>query len=411
MSAAQLKLEMTGEAKGLFPIYLKDGSQKHVELSLETYMQAAERGMTLSQYVQATNPDADPKYGTVFEQMLMAAGVTVFPDERVGTSSISMQALLNTGQHAGLSAIVRPDGSAVNTAAGRLLVSEIILQTVNENLQENHDDFFNGIDSMVALTENIAGSAATQPLINTSAPEGSRAGRISQLAEPPIMVSITTSERTFKIPTMAIGLTISDEAMQSSSLDLVTLTVAAQSRGERIANYEAHLSAMINGDSDFGETAVSSVTAQSIDSDVTVAGTISHKAWLKWLRGSYRTLNISHVMMGLDSALAVQNRAGRPTQESDNPKSPRLDPGQEQVMNLMLTPPKVLLLDDDVIGATTIVGIDSRYAMRRVRNVTASYKAIEQYVMRRATSLRIDYAEMLQKLFPAAWKKLTLTVA
>ena len=408
--SAQLKLEMQGEAKGLFPIYLKDGTQRHVELSLDTYMQAAERGMTLSQYVQASNPDADPKYGTVFEQMLMAAGVTVFPDEKLGTSSVSMQALLMTGQHAGLSAIVRPDGSAVNTAAGRLLVSEIILQTVNENLQENQDDFFNGIDSMVALTENIAGSAATQPMINTQEAEGSRSGRISQLAEPPIMVSITTSERTFKIPTMSIGLTISDEAMQSSSLDLVTLTVAAQSRGERISNYEAHLAAMVDGDSDYGETAVSSVTAQSIDSAVTAAGTISHKAWIKFLRGSYRTLNISHVMMGLDSALAVQNRSGRPTQESDNPRSPRIEV-QEEIMNLMLTPPKVLLLDDDVIGATTIVGIDSRYAIRRVRNVTASYKAIEQYVMRRATSLRIDYAEMLQKLFPAAWKKLTLTVA
>lgn len=404
-----LQLEMN-DTKGKFPVHMKDGSQKHVEVSLETYAQAGDLGMTLSQYLQNTNPDANPAYGTVFEQCMMAAGIIAFADEKVGLNSVTMNELLNTGRHAGLSAIVRPDGSAVNTAAGRLLVSEIILQTVNENLTENQDDFFNGIDSMVAITENVAGSMATQPLINTTAPEGSRAGRIAQLAEPAIMVSITTSQRTFKIPTMAIGLTISDEAMQSTSLDLVTLTVAAQARGERIYNYEQWLSAMVNGDVDAGETAVSSVTAQSIDAAVTAASTISHKAWMKFLRGSYRTLNISHVMMGFDSALAVEGRAGRPNQSTDNPTAARINVNEE-IMNLMVTPPKVLLLDDDVIGATTIVGIDSRYAIRRARNITASYKAIEQYVMRRATSLRIDYAEMMQKLFPTAWKKITLTVA
>lgn len=407
---APLKLEMVGDTKGKFPITLKDRNQRHVEVSLDTYARAGDLGMTLSQFLQATNPDADPAYGSVFEQTLMAAGITTFADEKAGLSSVTMNALLNTGQHAGLSAIVRPDGSAVNTAAGRLLVSEIILQTVNENLTENQDDFFNGIDSMVALTENIAGSQATQPMINTLAPEGSRAGRTSQLAEPDIMVSITTSERTYKIPTMAIGLTISDEAMQSTTLDLVTLTVAAQSRGERIANYEMWLAAMINGDTDMGETAVASVTAQSIDAAVTEAGAISHKAWIKFLRESYRTLNISHVMMGLDSAFAVESRAGRPNQSTDNPTSVRIN-ANEEVMNLLITPPKVLLLAADVIGATTIVGIDSRYAIRRSRNITASYKAIEQYVMRRATSLRIDYAEMMSKLFPAAWKKITLTVS
>jgi hypothetical protein len=73
--------------------------------------------------------------------------------------------------------------------------------------------------------------------------------------------------------------------------------------------------------------------------------------------------------------------------------------------------PRVLLLDTSFIGANTIVGLDSRYAIRRTVNVSAAYEAIEQWVMRRATAFRVDYGELAKKLYPEAWKKMTLTVA
>jgi len=53
--------------------------------------------------------------------------------------------------------------------------------------------------------------------------------------------------------------------------------------------------------------------------------------------------------------------------------------------------------------------LDSRYAIRRVINVSASYQAIEQYVMRRATSFRVDYGFIMHKLFSDAWQAMTLT--
>ena len=79
--------------------------------------------------------------------------------------------------------------------------------------------------------------------------------------------------------------------------------------------------------------------------------------------------------------------------------------------NLGLTAPKILLVDTALIGANTIVGLDSRYAIRRIVNVNAAYSAIENYVMRRATSFRVDYGEISHKLMADAWKKMVLTQA
>jgi hypothetical protein len=81
------------------------------------------------------------------------------------------------------------------------------------------------------------------------------------------------------------------------------------------------------------------------------------------------------------------------------------------VDNLSINAPPVLIVDDGVIPADTIVGLDSRYAIRRVINAQASYSAIEQYLMRRASAFRIDYGEFSHRLFDDAFSVMELTVA
>lgn len=414
MTTELLHLKQKSDTAVDVPIMMLNGQQKYVDLSLAAYAAAGNNGLTLSGYLELTNPGYDPKYGTVFEQVCMAAGVMIHSDSVTGLSSTTFKQL-ETGVHGlsqfpGMGSVVKPDGSLNNTVAGKLLVPEIILQVMRSNLSESKDDFFNGIDGMVALTENVAGDKVEQPLIDVTGPEASTSKRIAQLAEPAIMVSITTSQKTFRIPTVSIGAQISDQAQASSTLDLVSIAISAQARGERLRHYQDNLASMISGDVDTGETAVTSELITAYDATIAAANTITQKAYIKWLRSNYETRNINYLMMDIDTAIAVENRTGRPVVTGDNGTSGRLNVN-ESIMNMAVQAPNVLLLKNSVIGTGTIVGIDSRYAIRRVRNVSASYQAIEQNVIRRATSLRIDYGEMLHKLFGAAWQKVVLATS
>ncbi|MNY70075.1 hypothetical protein D3C86_2081330 [compost metagenome] len=58
-----------------------------------------------------------------------------------------------------------------------------------------------------------------------------------------------------------------------------------------------------------------------------------------------------------------------------------------------------------------MVGLDPRYAVQRFVNISAAYDAIEKYVMRKATGLRVDYGEMATRLYDEAWSVVSLEKA
>lgn len=390
-----------------------DGNRATLTLDVTAYAKAAESGLSLSQYLEREHP-SHPNHGSTFAQCMQSCGMYVATDRETGLRPPSLKAVfegraqLNTPElMAGT--IVRPDGSQRNTVSGRMLFPEVILEMIAANLTESREDFLGGYEQMLALDTTVTSPRVDQPRIDVTAPEGSRSQPVAQLAEPATMVSITLSETSFAIPTKSIGLLVSDHALQAATLDLVGLAMQAQARGERIYMVEEQLGAMINGDSDWGETPLSSITAQSLDSNISTAGDISQSAWIHYLRDDYRTKSINWIICDIDTALAIENRTGKPNVQTDDPNSPRID-ATFSVENLALPMPRILLMDTAFIGANTVVGIDSRYAIRRVRNVSAAYEAIEQWVMRRATAFRVDYGEMSKKLYSEAWKKMTLTV-
>ena len=385
-----------------------EGTRQEVELDVTAYRAAAENGLSLAQYLERTYP-SHPDYGSTFAQFMQSCGMYVASDLETGVTPPSMKAVLNGEAQIMAGALVRNDGSDRHGISGRLLFPQVILELVAANLTENKDDFLSGYERLIALNTSVTSARVDQPTIDVTAPEASRMQPIAQLAEPATMVSITLAEKSFSIPTKSIGLMISDQALQATTLDLVGLTMSAQARGERIAMVEEQLGGMINGEVDWGETALSSITAQSLDSSISTASTITQKAWIHYLRDDYRTKTINALLMDIDTALAIENRANKPTVNTDDPNSPRID-ALFSIENLALPRPYILLMDTSFIGANTVVGLDTRYAIRRVVNVGASYEAIEQWVMRRATGFRVDHGEMSKKLYPEAWKKMTLTV-
>jgi hypothetical protein len=397
------------DASGTFNFVDASGQRQDLTIHVTDYKEAGEQGLSLSQHLQRKYP-SDPQHGSTFAQCMQSAGLYVRADRSLGIQPPTMKQVLDGNAFIlGVDTLRRNDGTDRNTVSGRILYPQVMLEIMEAQLRENREDYLQRYEQLIAIDTTVTSPRVDQPLITTTAPEASAAMNIAQLAAPPIMVSITVSEQSFRIPTKSVGLMISDEALQATTLDLVGLSMTNQARGERIRMVEGQLGAMINGDSDFGESAISFITAQSLDATIDADGEITQKSWVHFLRDNYRTINIDWLLMNIDTAIALENRAGKPNVTTDNPTSPRIDT-LFTIENLGLPTPKVLLMDTAFIGANTVVGIDSQYAIRRVTNVSAAYSAIEQWVLRRATAFRIDYGMLSKKLYSSAWKGLTLTV-
>lgn len=388
-----------------------DGQRQEINLSLDMYRAAADQGMRLGQYLN-NNIDTDAeKYGTPFEQVLAASGMFLREDRTTGIKPPSMASVLNGNTQINMGGIVRPDGTNALTVAGRFLFPAVVLEMIESQLLDDTTGYEAIFNQMVAVNASSDSPRVDQPLINLSGPRGSRSQPIAQGAEPASMVTISLSEKSYRIPTFSIGLEITDEALKASTLDLVSLAVREQGLGERYARVNEDIISMVNGDTDLGISALSAETAQSYDSAITTAGTITQKAWLKYLRKDYMKLNIDWVMTDIDTYLAIEGRSGRPVWQTNAGSDERLNtipsvrnagiPGQVNFF---------LLADSSILGANTLVGIDSSKAIRQITYTGATYSAIEQFVMRKTTAMRMDFGVIRHRLFDGAWKKLALTV-
>lgn len=393
-----------------FKLRDRNGALVSVDFHAKEYLKAAEEGLTLSQYLTRKHGDKtdESKFGSVVGQFMASAGMFLGEDYATGLRPPTMKAVISEGIQLG--AITRNDGTSNTTPSGRLLFPEIIMRTIESELRESHDDFLAGWERCIATTASISGPKFEQPIINVKAPEAQGSNPIAQLSEPDALVSITVSEYSRSITTKSIGLMISDQAQQATTLDLVQIILTAQARGERVRNVEEHISGIVSGDSDRGMSALSTFKANTLDSAIVAAGALTHKAWIKYLRANYRKMSLNRIITTLDVALAIEGRSGKPTRDTVLVGEGSNFPTDMTVDNLSISAPAVLIVDDGVIGANTIVGLDRRYAIRRVINAQASYSAIEQYLMRRATGFRIDYGEYAHRLYDDAFSVMTLTV-
>ena len=384
----------------------RDGNRQEVKLGVTEYAKAADAGLSLSQHINRSYPTGHNEAST-FDQMAASAGLFMSKDNKFGVNPPTMKDVMSGAAVLNAGAITRDGGAGIGTPASRLLYPEVVLQSIFSELNNSDDPFLSSLDKMTAITSNVTTGRVEMPIINVSGPKGVRSQPISQLAAPPNMVKITTSDTSYRMPVQATGLEISDEALQASTLDLVGLALNAQAREQAIVRAEEDLAGLISGDVDSGIAAISSVNASTFDSTIPGTNYITQKAYVKYLHSDYRTLSKDWLIMGIDEALALEGRTGKPDITGDNPNSPRID-SVFTVENLTLTPPRVLIVDNAITGANTVVGLDSRYAIRKIVNVSASYEAIENYVLRKGKGMRFDSSYMLTKIYPEAFKGLVM---
>jgi len=388
---------------------VKDISGKRAEVTagVSDYKAAGDANKSLSQFYADKYPTAAGE-ATAFEQMCMASGIRVRADKETGMPATNMKEIIHGGIQKQAGTIVRPDGSDRGGVAGRLLYPEVMLQLIQANLTENKEDILSPWESAIALRTSVSSPRIDQPTIDVTAPEGSASMPISQLAEPTTMVSITLGERAYTIPTKSIGLMIAEQALEATTIDLVGLTLASQARGERIRRIEEDMGNIIHGDVDFGINAVPFVNASTFDASIPGTNKMTHRAWVKWLRENYQKMSITHVLGDIDALMDVEDRAGRPTVFNDTSSQANLlNPGYS-VENMGLPTPKVLIMPTSIIGANQLVGFDSQYALHEITNVTASYQAIEEFVLRRSIAMRFDHGTALFKLHDEAFTGVTI---
>lgn len=375
---------------------------KDLTITVEAYKHASEKGMTLRQYAKHLAPDCDYSMGEPLDQFYSNSGL--FDGKKFGMPAMTLKEMIAEPLADGFR---RPDGSD-NSLGARLLYPQLILETMNaQALRDDGSDILQIWEELIAISRNVNGTKADQPIIDATAPEGSRSGRIAQLAEPETMVSITTGDKSYRIPTNSIGLMISDEAMQSTTIDLVRLVMEAQSRGDRIRRVREQLRSMVMGDIDADMTALPVTKIGVFDSKIVTDGVITKRAYLKWLHSRQNVANISHVLTDIDTALDLDEALLPQKTGTDASKIRAPFSG----LNLGITDPKFVPLEADVFGAGLLVGLDPRYAIHRFVNVSASYDAIEEYVMRKATAFRVDYGEMATRLYDEAWSVVSLEKA
>lgn len=386
-----------------------NGDVQQVNLEASIYREATDVGLSVESLI---NQRHQTKAGepTAFQQLCASEGMFLKADRSYGIRPATMDAILNGGTRIEAGSVVRDA-----TPVSRILFPAVQMSALENKLREDNSGVIAAFGRMVAVDDSINHDRYERPFLNFSKPESARSKAIAQLSEPTSMLSITVSDKSYRITGTSLGMEISDEAVRSTSLDLVTLAMQRQAEVELAEKVEDFLLGFLNGDPDQDMAALSTIsgstaTAQSFDATISAAGVLTQKAWVKYLFNNVKKRTIDYVITDINGALAIENRTGRPTVQGDNPNSKRIDTLENVVNPMWPDQVKVFITTDPSWPANTIVGFDSRYAIHRVTSTLLSYQAAEAYAMRRSTKFRIDMGQIAYRLFDDAWNVLTLTV-
>jgi hypothetical protein len=375
-----------------------------IAVTLKDFQDASKAGMTAVNYINDKyEKHTDKDSGTAFEQLLLTQGVRLRRDKQTGAGAHSIEKMLMAdGANTSSQAL---------TVSGRMLVNSVIEQMIYSELFVDTTSYESDFNSMIANTTTSESSIIFQPIVNVTAPKGSRMQPIASGAEPATMVSISLSDRSFRIPRISIGLEIDDEAAKNQTIDQVGIILREQAAGQRLFMIDNAINNMISGDFDTGMLALSSEltvrTAAYYDAASTTQANFTNKAFLNWLMDGRRQFTVTHIMCDRDAWWAVQAAVLTNHYAAGSPLGLQTQP---VFMNPMLPGiVKFLVVENGAVPAGTLIGIDSSKAIQKHIWAGGNYSASENYVMRRTSAMRFDIAEITTRMLPKAqgWKIMT----
>lgn len=386
--------------------YGKGGQRHEIPLDARMYKDAAEAGCSVPQYLERKYQDLTDAstHGTVWKQLLAQNGMTMTENKITGLGPAKMAHILDGGISNGIDAAIVRDA----VPASRILAPAAVLEMVEINLAADKSSDVAQFEKMIGYDFSVNDDRFEQPVVDFSGNDQVRSRAIAQLDVPQIFGKLTVAERQSSIPTYALGLEMSDKAQRAYSFDYVTRLLTRQATVEKAARVNAHINALVNGDKDIQQEALPKVAAKEFDSNAT-GGKLTHKAYIAWLRRKRAFRTIDWVMCDLATYFKIIGREGRPTVQTLPVVDRELMHEMAKAVNLNHLEPNIYIVDDGVIPTDTIVGLDSRFAINRVTNLSANYSAVQELVMRRGTEMRFDFGELVFRGEDTAWDVLELT--
>lgn len=383
-----------------------NGHTQQVQLDATIYRQAHVAGQSVRTFINTNHPvrAGEP---SAFEQLCASEGMFLGRNRDYGIRPATMDAILE--------GVDRQAASIVKDAvpASRILFPVFQMAAVEDKLRNGDYGMISQFEGAAAVTDTIEGDRFERPILNFSKPEAARSRATAQLSEPASMLTITASDKAFRITGTSIGLEVADQALRATSLDIVTMAMTRQYEVEMLEKIEGMQLAFMNGDTDLDMAALSTVSgavkkAKDFDAAITTSGALTQKAWAKWLFNKNRKRRIDYVITDMDGALAIEGRTGRHTVQTDNGTSKRIDTLENIINPAWADEVKVFLTQDPNWPANTILGFDSRYGYHVVNSTSLDYAAAESYAMRRSTKYRVDSGMIAYRLFDEAWDVLQL---
>lgn len=383
------------------------GAIREVPLDVTMYRQSAEQGQSLRQFINASYPTNAEKYGTAFEQFCASEGINLRGDVRTGQRASTVAHMMD-GDGPGMTAAVTKEA----VPASRILFPAAVMGLVEDRLAVDLTQTDRVFNSLVAYEESINGDRADQPVINYTNAAANAPQTIAQLAMPASMITITASDKSYKLPVYSQGIEVSDQAARNTTIDLVSLTLARTFALQANLRAQGYMLQLKDGDIDNNDGSLSTLgyatTSTAMDAAAS-GGVLTQKAWLTWLTQSPDKRVIDVIVTDLATAMKIEGRTGKPVITTDNPNSARIDT-LFTVLNPQWAPSVKVFLVMPGSGwpANTVMGMDSRYAIRRIRSLTASFQSTEAFVTKRSTISRFDYGEIVNRMFAEAFSVLTI---
>lgn len=297
---------------------------------------------------------------------------------------------------------------------GRLLVTAMLLPVIENQMREDRSGYAAMLRQHAALNINLPGTRWDRPILDFKRPENSRPQPVAELAEPVRMLTIKSSQKSSALLGEAIGIEFSDQALQNSTIDFISLSMRRQAEESANEVAMAHILSLLNGDVDVGMPALASVVrggaavASTLDS-AAGSGVLTQTAWVKWLWRNNLRRTITTVVTDFDGALAIENRLGRPTVQTDDAKSKRIDVLTNVVNPNWPNQVDIIITQDPNWPSNTIVGFDKAYGYSMVSSAALNYSAMESLAIRRSTKLRIDSASAVDRFMNDAWDILDIS--
>lgn len=380
----------------------KDGKQQELTLQPTVYRQAQLAGLSVPQYINREYPTVGAS--STFDQLCTSAGLIVGKNQEFGLRSPSLGLLLDGRAELGAASNVLDADPA-----SRILYPAVVLEMLENALVSDREADPREFDKMVGMDSSISSSRYEWPVINLARAEAARAKAISQLAEPDMMLTITSADSSRSLLATSIGLEVSDQALQATTLDFVTMAIRRQQEVARQEKVYDYLLGFLNGDTDMDQAALAQVKAYTYDATIVAAGVASKLALVTWLVTNYYKRRINWVVTDIAGALALEAAL---TTTNTNQHVPGALVPMFSLANRILSQIQVFVVEPGRSWpANTLMGLDSKYAIHRVRNSAAAYSAVENFVMRRSTQLRFDSAEIAYRLFDDSFSTLSLTLA